>query len=1013
MKQFDRSWFPRVAVVAKPKARVAQKYGKKTAGLKSWGISENYNRSTLDVIGSFPAVLQKVVGYASLGAIRPPTSVAERQEARRSQVRHPEVHHALALHSVACPRTDSCVEILLVDPQRNLHHELNRSALEEQRRSAKQSWARLSAIHCPHGMTRVDLDETTGKDELAERIGDMRAAGEDATTRLTRSVAKARIANALFASEHRVDIGRYRLLEQAGRGGMGVVWSAWDPELERRVAIKLVRATVKSARDQIQREGQALAKLSHPNVVPIYDVGVIDDQVYLVMEWVRGATLRELCQGEHSTQEIVQVYRQVCAGLGAAHRAGVIHRDFKPENAIRGEDGRVRVLDFGLAVGEAAAGGIAGTPRYMAPEQAAGLVITAAVDQYACCTSLREALHGVGGRSVPGWLDAIVSRGTETDPASRFPTMDALAAALDNDPFRRWRRRGVVVATASGIALAFAIGRARSTEPPGSRCRDAGNQILTIWNPAARQTLTDHMHTLGEFGTHEAPRLVDELTHYATAWSEARADACLAHNQGMIPEALYEQRLRCLSRSEAAFTTAIEIATEVTADKLENALIAARSLPSAAGCAAEDALAVPPPPQAVAARVTEVAAAVERSRMLALAASPRAIEVATSAAVAAAETRYIPLVARATMVQGWAHALADSGFAWELLDQAFHEALRVGDDVLAVEAYARAWFVASREEDFEPADRERQLVEDVAVRTGPSGRFARALLYNNLAAGQIVSNDLAGAKHLLRQALEAWRPPLGDRAQDIELTAVLLNLALVEDEPARRVELSQRALDSQQSQLGPEHPDTIKARIQLALFTPDPVRSARLVAQTCSAIPDWHSQLRAQCAYQEGLLAIERSDAGAARAAMAIAHANGEPQQAGIARAYADVISANRARITAARNAMYKLARELSTAADWWIQRDGASAWMMVALSEGALGRDAESIRAWQNALAALKDLPVLERRRAFVQATLARRLAETSPGRARSYAEAAIRWYRKAGGYDREIAELARIFGE
>jgi hypothetical protein len=840
-------------------------------------------------------------------------------------------------------------------------------------------------------------------DPLAERLGEMRSATEDATTRLTRSVAKARIANALFASEHRVDIGRYRLLEQAGRGGMGVVWSAWDPELERRVAIKLVRATVKSARDQIQREGQALAKLSHPNVVPIYDVGVIDDQVYLVMEWVRGATLRELCQGEHSTQEIVQVYRQVCAGLGAAHRAGVVHRDFKPENAIRGEDGRVRVLDFGLAVGEATAGGIAGTPRYMAPEQAAGLAVTAAVDQYACCTSLREALHGDGRRSVPGWLDAIVSRGTETDPASRFPTMDALAAALDNDPFRRWRRRGVVVATASGIALAFAIGRARSTELPGPRCRDAGNQIFTIWNPAARQTVTDHMHTLGEFGTHEAPRLVDGLSHYATAWSEARADACLAHKQGTIPEALYEQRLRCLSRSEAAFTTAIEIATEVTADKLESALIAARSLPSAAGCAAEDALAVPPPPQAVAARVTEVAAAVERSRMLALAASPRAIEVATSAAAAAAETRYIPLVARATMVQGWAHALADRSSAWELLDRAFHEALRVGDDILAVEAYARAWFVASRSPDFAPQERERQLVEDVAIRTGASGRFSRALLYNNLATSRIVRNDLAGAREWFRRALGAWHPPLADRAQDIELTAVLQNLALVEDEPTRRFELSQRAVDSEVAHLGPDHPATITARIQLALFTPNPSGAAAAFAKTCSSIPEWHPQLRAECAYEEGWLAIERNDASRAQAAMTIAQTIRDPDRVQIARAYLDVVSTDSAKITSARSAMRTLARKLSAAEGWWNHGYAADARVIAALAAGA----SNSILEWQNALAALADLPVYQRRRAFVHAALAIRLAETNPGKARLHAEEAVQWYRKAGGYDAEVAQL------
>lgn len=868
-------------------------------------------------------------------------------------------------------------------------------------------------------MSRMDLDEPgqTGSavgapadDAVGEQISDMRGATDDAPTRLARSVAKARIANALFASDRSVDIGRYRLLERAGSGGMGVVWSAWDPELERRVAIKLVRATVKSAREQIQREGQALAKLSHPNVVSIFDVGVIDDQVYLVMEWVRGSTLRQLTQGEHSTREIVHVYRQVCAGLGAAHRAGVIHRDFKPENAIRGEDGRVRVLDFGLAVGEATASGIAGTPRYMAPEQAAGKTVTPAADQYACCTSLREALQGAGARSIPRWLDAILNRGTAVEPSSRFPTMDALAVALDNDPIRRWRRRGVVAATASGVALAFAIGQARSTAPPGPRCDDAVRYISTIWNPAARQSVATHLRSLGPFGAHEANRLIGELTNYGTAWATARKDACLAYHRGILPSALYEQRLRCLSRSEAAFAAAIEIATEVTADKLESALIGARSLPSAAGCAAEDSLTVPPPPQGVAVKVSDVAAAVERARMLALAASPRAIDVATAAAVAAKGTGYMPLLARATMVQGWAHALADNSSAWELLDRSFHDALRVGDDALAVEAYARAWFVASREEDFKPPDRERKLVEDVAIRTGPPGRFARALLYNNLAIGRIVSNDLAVARDLLRQALAVWRPPLGDRSQDIELAVVLQNLALVEDEPARRFELSQRALDSQESQLGSDHPTTVKARIQLALFTPDPTRSARAFAQTCGAIPAWHPQLRAQCAYEEGWLAIDRDDAPRALAAMTIARTNTDLYPSRIAGAYLDMVSTDRVRIAAARTAMRTLARELSAAEDWWYQGYAADAWVIVALGERELGRTLESTQAWHAALAALKDLPVLERRRAFVHATLAKRWAERSSAKARTHAEAAIRWYRKAGGYDERLGQLQRL---
>ena len=145
-----------------------------------------------------------------------------------------------------------------------------------------------------------------------------------------RSVARAKIANALFSTEKQVKLGRYHLLERVGQGGMGVVWGAFDPELERRVAIKLVRATTGASRERILLEGQALAKLSHPNVVAVHDVGVVDDEVYLVMEWIRGHNLREHGAKPRTIREIVALYRAAGEGLHAAHRAGLVHRDFKP-----------------------------------------------------------------------------------------------------------------------------------------------------------------------------------------------------------------------------------------------------------------------------------------------------------------------------------------------------------------------------------------------------------------------------------------------------------------------------------------------------------------------------------------------------------------------------------------------------------------------------------------------------------------------------------------------------------
>jgi serine/threonine protein kinase len=206
---------------------------------------------------------------------------------------------------------------------------------------------------------------------LSEPDDDELPAALEPRDRLDRDVALSKLKQRLFDRAVAVKIGRYHLLEVVGRGGMGVVWGAWDPELDRKVANKLVKPSLASARDRILVEGQALAKLSHPNVVPIYDVGVFDEQVYLVMEWVRGASLRAYAAASHSVREIVAVYRQAGDGLAAAHAGGLVHRDFKPDNAMLGDDGRVRVLDFGLAQLEDGDRG-AGTPRYMAPEQRAG-----------------------------------------------------------------------------------------------------------------------------------------------------------------------------------------------------------------------------------------------------------------------------------------------------------------------------------------------------------------------------------------------------------------------------------------------------------------------------------------------------------------------------------------------------------------------------------------------------------------------------------------------------------------
>lgn len=292
-------------------------------------------------------------------------------------------------------------------------------------------------------------------------------------------------------------IDRYVLDGVLGRGGMGTTYSANDPELGRAVALKLLSDRHSISPDALVEEARALAKLSHPNVVTIYDAGVHDGEVWIAMEKVTGGTLRTWQRTERGWRAVVEVYLAAARGLAAAHAAGLIHRDFKPDNVLIGSDGRPRVADFGLAVASDAAHSSdpAGTPGYMAPEQLTGDPVDERSDQFSFCTALWEALHarrpfrltttvalqptqlapsGAAHRDepsrdptvrVPSWLSAIVRRGFAHRPADRWPSMDTLIGELEGVPRRR-RRRAVlaaiaVAAIAATIALWLAWANAR------------------------------------------------------------------------------------------------------------------------------------------------------------------------------------------------------------------------------------------------------------------------------------------------------------------------------------------------------------------------------------------------------------------------------------------------------------------------------------------------------------------------------------------------------------------------
>lgn len=306
------------------------------------------------------------------------------------------------------------------------------------------------------------------------------ALGQDSLTMVEQHVDSCEACAAVLAglggleqSQVRRTLGRYQLDRRIAAGGMGEVWAAWDPQLRRELAIKFVRpdrADDGRERDRLLREARALARLTHPNVLAVHDVGEIDGEVFLVTELVAGDTLATRGGPSSDWRALVRLYAQAARGLAAAHTAGLVHRDVKPANLLLGADGRVRVADFGLAVRSntpspvaptempslgassniTAAGHIAGTPAYMAPEQRAGLSVEAPADQFALCVALGEGIAGrrpptaperealrafiAERRTIDGSLDelcGVLARGLSLDPDDRFPSMTALGDALD------------------------------------------------------------------------------------------------------------------------------------------------------------------------------------------------------------------------------------------------------------------------------------------------------------------------------------------------------------------------------------------------------------------------------------------------------------------------------------------------------------------------------------------------------------------------------------------------------
>jgi eukaryotic-like serine/threonine-protein kinase len=388
---------------------------------------------------------------------------------------------------------------------------------------------------------------------------------------------------------------RYVIEKKLGSGAMGVVYEARDPQLDRAVAIKVLAAgdDDDELRARLYREAQALARVDHANVVSVYDVGSHEGRVFVAMELVRGQTLRSYLATRRTEAEILAMLVGAGRGLVAAHRAGLVHRDFKPDNVLVGDDGVPRVTDFGLArvAGPDEApgaslqrmpkapptvsssldsaltetGSLLGTPVYSAPEQLAGDRAGPLADQYAFCVTTYEAFVGYRpfraqslpelieqtsrrliapeppDRKMPPRVRRAVRRGLSAIPADRFPTMSALLAELAPGPRRRWPWIAAgVAAVAIAAMLIVALGGVGGGDAP--RCRTADERMAGVWDARVKDRVVAAFADLPGYAD-VGPKLALQLDGYATRWRGTWREVCTSGEQSST---MFDRRIACL-----------------------------------------------------------------------------------------------------------------------------------------------------------------------------------------------------------------------------------------------------------------------------------------------------------------------------------------------------------------------------------------------------------------------------------------------------------------------------------
>ncbi len=760
-------------------------------------------------------------------------------------------------------------------------------------------------------------------------------------------------------------IGRYEVLRKLGQGGTGVVYACRDPTLDREVAIKVMRPRTSGA-ERLRREAQILARLTDAHIVTVYDVGDHDGGVFVAMELVDGVTLRTWRLGRdpaagRDLAAIVDAYDQAARGLAAAHRAGLVHRDFKPDNVMVGRDRRVRVLDFGLARGAAlaalgeaarsadggieaaitATGAVLGTPAYMAPEQLRGGAVDARADQFAFAVALFEAL--VGRRPFPGstlaaidaamhegppelpetlprGLREVLARGLAVAPEDRFADMEALRTALRIAVRpRRWQSAAAV---AGAAVLGVVVVLAQRTDP----CEQATAPIERVWDRDAAAATRR--------GADEPSQVqITAIDRHVAAWRVEALAVCRGEGDDL------DLRRGCLDDTLASIESAVSSARDgspVAAMLTDDACVAVRRRGAVPSRSRPDQASI----------VAEVRAAV-RQTIAAGAAGHYALAATTIApAIDRARTLGDPALLAEALLLGAAtdSARGDHRTAERRAHEAYDVALAGGIDRLALRAATDlVQYVGNEQRRRDDGEQWARTAETHSARL-PEADPARTRLMINRGLMRLELGQLEAATADLELARSRYVESLGpDNALQLPVLSNLAHLRFLAGDLAGALELMDTAIAIREREDGVDHPDLVSLLSNRSVVTTSQERfdlaHADLVraAATCAA-SDLDAELPAvqlnlaDVAYERGRFVEAREHAEAAHIGFARVFGADHPKVY-LARMRLGVVATLQGDLTLARDTLLAVvtsAEALLGAADPVV----AAAWQLLARVE-------------------------------------------------------------------------------